>query len=408
MRAFAAVTAAYWAFMLTDGALRMLVLLHFYELGFTPVQLAWLFLLYELAGIVTNLAAGFIGTRFGLAITLKAGLALQVVALLALTALDPAWAIGVSVAYVMIVQGLSGVAKDLSKTAAKSAVKALAGEGALFRWVAALTGSKNAIKGFGFFLGAALLAVIGFVPALWAMAAILGTILLVIVLFLPSGLPGAVKGTRFAQVLSPSRAVNGLSLARMFLFGARDAWFVVGLPIFLVEALSPVIGDGSAFFVTGGFMALWIVGYGAVQGFAPAILRAKARPVPEVAGMALNWARALTVVTGLAVLASAAPDGWRVPLVLVALLVFGAVFALNSSLHSYLILAFSGEGRTTMDVGFYYMANAAGRLIGTLASGIAYQLGGLPGCLSAAAVLSLMSMTAARRLPELASRSQTA
>ncbi|MGR3540757.1 MAG: organoarsenical effux MFS transporter ArsJ [Hasllibacter sp.] len=408
MRAFAAVTAAYWAFMLTDGALRMLVLLHFHALGFTPVQLAWLFLLYEVAGIVTNLAAGWLGTRFGLAATLKAGLALQVLALAALTALDPAWAVGVSVAYVMAVQGLSGVAKDLSKTAAKSAVKALTGEGALFRRVAALTGSKNAIKGLGFFLGAALLAGIGFEAALWAMAALLAAILAAIVLTLPPGLPGAVKGARLRQVLSPSRSVNGLSLARMFLFGARDAWFVVGLPVFLVEALAPAIGEGSAFFVTGGFMALWIVGYGAVQGVAPALLRAGGRSVPEIAGMALNWARALTVVTGLAVLASTAPEGWRVPLVLAALLAFGAVFALNSSLHSYLILAFAGAGRTTMDVGFYYMANAAGRLIGTLASGLAYQWGGLPGCLSAAAILSLMSMTAARRLPELASRSHAA
>ncbi|PRY95444.1 hypothetical protein BCF33_1064 [Hasllibacter halocynthiae] len=400
-------TAAYWAFMLTDGALRMLVLLHFHTLGFTPLQLAGLFLLYEIAGVATNLAAGFLGTRFGLAATLKAGLAIQVAALLALAALDPAWAVGVSVAYVMAVQGLSGVAKDLSKTAAKSAVKALAGEGALFRWVAALTGSKNAIKGLGFFLGAASLAAAGFVPALLAMAAGLGAILVAVVLLLPPGLPGASRGARFRQVLSPSRAVNGLSLARMFLFGARDAWFVVGLPLFLVEALAPVIGGGSAFFVTGGFMALWIVGYGAVQGFAPAILRARGRSVAEIAAMAVDWARVLTVVTGLAVLASVAPEGWRVPLVLLSLLAFGVAFALNSSLHSYLILAFAGEGRITMDVGFYYMANAAGRLIGTAASGLAYAWGGLPACLSAAAVLSLLSMTAARRLPELAKRSQS-
>ena len=148
LSAYIAVTAAYWAFMLSDGALRMLVLLHFHTLGFRPVQLAYLFLLYELAGMVTNLSAGWIAARFGLTATLYAGLGLQVVALIALAQLDPEWSLALSVAFVMGVQGASGVAKDLAKMSSKSAVKLLAPseEGGLFHWVAVLTGSKNVVK----------------------------------------------------------------------------------------------------------------------------------------------------------------------------------------------------------------------------------------------------------------------
>jgi MFS family permease len=241
LRAYAAVTAAYWAFMLSDGALRMLVLLHFNTLGFTPIQLAWLFLLYELAGIGTNLAAGWLAARFGLAATLYGGLALQIGALVALAQLDPTWGIAASVAFVMAVQGVSGVAKDLAKMSSKSAVKLLAPkeDGGLFRWVAALTGSKNAVKGLGFFLGAALLAVTGFDTAVWGMAGVLATILVAVALFLPAGLPGRMKSEEgWSGWRSRDPRVNRLSLARMFLFGARDVWFVVGIPVYFQAVLS--------------------------------------------------------------------------------------------------------------------------------------------------------------------------
>ncbi|NBB97236.1 MAG: MFS transporter, partial [Alphaproteobacteria bacterium] len=277
LRAYAAVTAAYWAFMLSDGALRMLVLLHFNGLGFSPVQLAWLFLLYEVAGIVTNLAAGWLAARFGLASTLYAGLGLQIVALAALAQLDPNWTITLSVIFVMLVQGASGVAKDLSKMSSKSAVKLLAPteNNGLFRWVTALTGSKNAVKGLGFFLGAALLATAGFEAAIWSMAAVLAVILLAILLFLPAGLPGRMKAAEgWSGWRSKDARVNKLSLARMFLFGARDVWFVVGIPIYFQAVLSDGTAEGrrEAFFLVGGFMALWIIGYGAVQALAPKLL----------------------------------------------------------------------------------------------------------------------------------------
>ncbi len=406
LRAYAAVTAAYWAFMLSDGALRMLVLLHFNSLGFSPVQLAWLFLLYEVAGIVTNLAAGWLAARFGLAATLYGGLALQIAALVALAQLDPSWGVAASVAFVMAVQGVSGVAKDLAKMSSKSAVKLLAPkeDGGLFRWVALLTGSKNAVKGLGFFLGAALLALAGFQSAVWGMAAVLAAILIAVVLFLPTGLPGRMKSDEaWGGWRSKDPRVNRLSLARMFLFGARDVWFVVGIPVYFQSVLSDGSPEGrrEAFFLIGGFLALWIIAYGAVQAFAPRLLGGKGQPDEETTRKAIFWAGLLVPIPFLlavAAWASQGPAPWLTATIIGGLLLFGFVFAVNSSVHSYLILAFGSAERITRDVGFYYMANAAGRLIGTLLSGLSYQIGGLPLCLATAGLMALASWLAARRL----------
>nr|WP_217355595.1 organoarsenical effux MFS transporter ArsJ [Ruegeria sp. HKCCA4008] len=394
MSAYIAVTAAYWAFMLTDGALRMLVLLHFHTLGFSPVQLAYLFVLYEIAGIVTNLSAGWIAARFGLTSTLYAGLGVQIVALLAMTQLDPNWTVAASVTFVMVVQGASGVAKDLAKMSSKSAVKLLAPSegGALFRWVAVLTGSKNAVKGLGFLLGAAMLATLGFIPAVLAMAVVLAVILVAVMLFMPAGLPKGRKGAKFSEVFSKSANVNWLSAARVFLFGARDVWFVVGIPIYFYAVLSDGTEEGNraAFFMIGTFMAVWIILYGAVQANAPRILRASDRTEGDLIRAARSWAAILFCVPAaltLAVLLANGPEAWLTLTLVVGLLVFGAIFAVNSSLHSYLILAFTRSERVTMDVGFYYMANATGRLAGTVLSGLTYQVGGLPLVLGTAAVM---------------------
>ncbi|MEY4981993.1 MAG: hypothetical protein RIR62_259 [Pseudomonadota bacterium] len=406
IRAYAAVTAAYWAFMLTDGALRMLVLLHFNALGFSPLQLAWLFLLYEAAGIGTNLAAGWLAARFGLAATLHAGLALQIGALAALSQLDPAWTVAASVVFVMAVQGVSGVAKDLAKMSAKSAVKVLApgADGGLFRWVARLTGSKNAVKGLGFLLGAALLALAGFEAAVWGMAGVLAAILIAVVLFLPAGLPGRMSsGEAWGGWRSRDARVNRLSLARMFLFGARDVWFVVGIPVYFQSVLSDGTAEGrrEAFFLIGGFLALWTIGYGAVQAMAPRILGGRAQPESDTIRRAILWAGGLVPIPFLLAGAAWIAGEASAPLTLLlvaGLLLFGFVFAVNSSVHSYLILAFGSADRITRDVGFYYMANAAGRLIGTLLSGLSYQAGGLPLCLATAGTMALAAWLAARRL----------
>lgn len=405
LSAYAAVTAAYWAFMLTDGAMRMLVLLHFNRLGFAPVQLAYLFVLYEVAGMVTNLSAGWIAARFGLTSTLYAGLGLQVVALLGLAQLDPGWSLPLSVAWVMVAQGLSGVAKDLAKMSSKSAVKLLApaGGGGLFKWVAVLTGSKNAVKGVGFLMGAALLATLGFDGAVLAMAAVLAVILVAVLLAMPPGLPKGRKGAKFSEVFSKSANVNWLSAARVFLFGARDVWFVVGIPIYFYAVLSDgsAAGDQSAFFMVGSFMAVWIILYGAVQASAPRLLRAASRPEAALIRAARGWAAILFLVPALltlAALASPGPTPWFTATLVAGLLAFGAIFAVNSALHSYLILAFTRSERVTMDVGFYYMANAGGRLIGTLLSGLTYQLGGLSVVLGTAALLVALSALTAGRL----------
>ena len=406
LAAYITVTAAYWAFMLTDGALRMLVLLHFHTLGFSPVQLAYLFVLYEIAGVVTNLSAGWIAARFGLTATLFAGLSLQVAALLALAQLDPAWGVTVSVVFVMLIQGASGVAKDLAKMSSKSAVKILAPADAsgLFRWVAVLTGSKNAVKGFGFLIGAAVLGLFGFVPSILTMAAILFIILIGVIGGMPKGLPAGRKDAKFREILSGNGNINWLSLARLFLFGARDVWFVVGIPIYFYAVLSngSEAGDRQAFFLIGTFMATWTVLYGVVQSMAPRILgKAKSLSNTGLIAQARHWTAALILIP-----ATLAALVWITPnpsitltsAIVFGLLIFGAIFAVTSSLHSYLILSFTDAKRVTMDVGFYYMANAAGRLVGTVLSGAMYQLGGLALCLATAAIMIGLSWCAATQL----------
>jgi predicted MFS family arabinose efflux permease len=395
IRNYAIVTAAYWAFTLTDGALRLLVLLHFHELGYTPVQLAFLFLLYEFFGIVTNLVGGWLAARTGLRFTLVFGLALQVVALGLLALLNREWSLGVSVAYVMGCQALSGIAKDLTKMSAKSAIKVLVPTGddsGLFKWVAFLTGSKNALKGTGFFVGGVLLAALGFKGALAVMAA--GV--LVVLVFVLSALPGAIGQAKakpkFKGILSNSTGINRLSLARMALFAARDVWFVVSVPIFLDSVLH------WSFTQVGAFLALWVIGYGVVQGASPVLLAKVTRgrsPGPAMAGGLGLVLAAVTALIPIGLYVAAPPA----VTMLGGLALFGIVFALNSSVHSYLVLAYSEADRVSLSVGFYYMANAAGRLVGTLLSGVLYQMAGVSASLWGAVILAALAGVAALFLP---------
>jgi MFS family permease len=391
LRNYVFVTGAYWGFTLTDGALRMLVLLHFFNLGYSPVTLAFLFLLYEFFGIVTNLLGGWIASRMGLKVTLVAGLALQVGALGMLALLNPAWAEFYSVAWVMASQALSGIAKDLTKMSSKSAIKVMVPEdakGKLFKWVAVLTGSKNALKGVGFFIGSFLLATAGFAGALWIMAGALGVVWLGSWLSLPDAMGKAKGKAGFKDLFSKSREINVLCTARFFLFGARDIWFVVGVPVFLRGVL------GWSFAEVGAFMAFWVIGYGFIQGAAPTILRGR---VPA-GGAAAGIAFALAAVAGAIplALAAGAPAG---VVIVGGLSVFGAVFALNSAVHSYLILDYTDGDKVALNVGFYYMANAGGRLVGCLLSGVLYQVAGLAGCLWGAFAFAVAAAVVALRLP---------
>ena len=381
-RNYAIVTAAYWGFTLTDGALRMLVLLHFFRLGYSPFTLAFLFLLYEAAGIGANLIGGWLATRFGIARMLAVGLVTQVLGFLMLSALSPDWAAAVSVAWVVVAQGVCGVAKDLTKTASKSAIKLTAGDGSarLFRWVAFFTGSKNAMKGAGFFLGGLLLDLLGFRAALWAMAAALLLVLAGVLLGLPPLMGKAKASASAKELFAKDRAVNLLAAARVFLFGARDVWFVVGLPVFLYAS-------GWSFTMVGGFLALWTIGYGVVQASAPALVRRSADGLSAEVPAARLWSLLLALVPALLV-AALAVGLPRADLVVVAgLALFGFAFAVNSSVHSYLILAYAGSEKAAEDVGFYYAANAAGRFAGTLLSGLLYQWGGLGACLAGSALM---------------------
>ena len=373
LRNYLVVTGGYWAFTITDGAIRMLVVLYFHQLGYSPFEVAMLFLFYEFFGIVTNLVGGWLGARIGLNLTMNIGMAMQVVALAMLTVPD-AW---LSVAYVMAAQALSGIAKDLNKMSAKASVKLIAGDGGeskLFKWVAVLTGSKNALKGGGFFVGAALLEWIGFRGALIVLAGMLFVVLIITAVMLPSGVGKMKSKPKFTQVFSKVPAINWLSAARFFLFGSRDVWFVVALPVFLVE-----VAGWSATGV-GTFMAAWVIGYGFVQASAPKLVRRSHHGQGPGGGTARLGAFVLAVFPAGIVIAM--QQGWPVETVLVAgLILFGIVFAINSAVHSYLILAYSDHDKVSMNVGFYYMANAGGRLAGTVLSGLVYQTHGLEGCL---------------------------
>jgi predicted MFS family arabinose efflux permease len=387
-RNYAIVTAAYWGFTLTDGALRMLVLLHFFQLGYSPFVLSFLFLLYEAAGIAANFIGGWLATRFGITRMLTVGLLTQILGFLVLSALSPDWAVALSVAWVVAAQGICGVAKDLTKTASKSAIKvaerearAEHAEGRLFKWVAWFTGSKNAMKGLGFFIGGLMLQYLGFRMSLWLMAALLAVVLAGVVVALPPMMGKSKASASARELFGKSRGVNLLAAARIFLFGARDIWFVVGVPVFLYA-------NGWTFTMVGAFMAVWTIFYGLVQAFAPTVIRRSTDGLSREVPAAQLWSAVLTLVPALIIATLTADLDVRPDAVLVmGLAVFGAVFAINSSVHSYLILAYAGSEKAAEDVGFYYAANAAGRFAGTLFSGILFQWGGLTACLAGSALM---------------------
>jgi MFS family permease len=370
VRQYAVVTGVYWVFTLTDGALRMLVLLHLHEMGYAPLEIAGLFLLYELFGVVTNLVGGWIGARHGLRVTLLSGLALQVAAFTIL-----AWqAAALTIPVVMVAQALSGTAKDLTKMSAKSYVRLVVPEGdqrGLMRWVALLTGSKNTLKGAGFFVGGALLAALGFRGSCVAMAVATGAGLVASVLLLPPAAGRASGKVGVRDLIAHDARVNWLSASRLFLFGSRDIWFVLALPIFF----SAVLGWSHA--EVGGFLALWIIGYGVVQAAAPMYLRGgEGHDGRATDAWALGvWTAALVIPLGgiLAALSLGASPGTTLAIGLAA---FAFVFATDSAMHSYLIVSYADADRVALSVGFYYMANAAGRLVGTVLSGALFQAGG--------------------------------
>lgn len=391
VRQYILVTFNYWNFTITDGALRMLVVLYFHDLGYSTLAIASLFLFYEFFGVVTNLIGGWLGAQLGLNHTMNIGLAMQVLAL-SMLAVPGAW---LTIPWVMTAQAVSGIAKDLNKMSAKSAIKTLVSEnqqGRLYKWIAILTGSKNALKGAGFFIGGLLLSFVGFKYAVLIMAALLTIVLISSLLWLDSDIGKAKNKPKFKHIFSKSRNINILSAARMFLFGARDVWFVIALPIYLSSVF------GWDHLSVGGFLAVWVIAYGAVQGLAPKITGKAENKVPD-GSIALIWVAILTCVTG--VIAYCIQIQWQPELVIVAgLMIFGAIFAVNSSLHSYLIVSYAKGDGVSLDVGFYYMANAMGRLIGTILSGLIYQMAGLAACLWVSFLFLILTTLISLYLPK--------
>ncbi len=400
VRHYAIVTATYWGFTLTDGALRMLVLLHFYRLGYSPFTLAFLFLLYEAAGVLANLVGGWLATRYGITRMLMVGLGTQIFGFLLLSALNPEWAVALSVAWVVLAQGVCGVAKDLTKTASKSAIKvtsaqAMQGGGSnsqLFKWVAWFTGSKNAMKGVGFFLGGLLLQTLGFRLSLWLMAAGLALILAGVIASLPRLMGRSKASSSARELFAKNPGINILAMARVALFGARDVWFVVGVPVFLYS-------QGWTFTMVGGFLAAWTIAYGAVQALAPQIVRRSADGLSREVPAARTWSALLALVPTALVAAVVAEVPHLQWVVVGGLALFGFAFAVNSSVHSYLVLAYAGSEKAAEDVGFYYAANALGRFFGTLMSGRLYQWGGLAWTLGGSALMLLIYWLVMLRLP---------
>jgi MFS family permease len=393
-RHYAIVTAAYWGFTLTDGALRMLVLLHFYRLGYSPFTLAFLFLLYEAMGVVANLLGGWLATRYGIQRMLVVGLCTQIGGFLLLSQLQPGWTVAMSVAWAVLAQGVCGVAKDLTKTASKSAIKLTAStaSGQLFKWVAWFTGSKNAMKGVGFFLGGLLLDRLGFQVSLWAMAGLLALVLAGVLGFVPPLMGKAKASASARELFAKHRAINLLAAARVALFGARDVWFVVGVPVFLYAA-------GWTFTMVGGFLAAWTIGYGLVQALAPALVRRSGDGLSTEVPAARLWSALLALVPAALAVAVALQPPHLAWVVVGGLGIFGFAFAVNSSVHSYLILAYAGSEKAAEDVGFYYAANALGRFFGTLLSGLLYQWGGLLAALCGSAVLLAICWLVTLALP---------
>ena len=394
VRQYLLITGNYWAFTLTDGALRMLVVLYFHQLGYSPLQIASLFLFYELFGVITNLVGGWLGARIGLNRTMNIGLALQIAAL-GMLALPSEY---LTIPWVMAAQALSGIAKDLNKMSAKSAIKQLVPENAessLFKWVALLTGSKNTLKGVGFFMGGALLVWLGFQGAVTAMAAALLIVWISSLLLLKKELGKASYKPKFKEIFSKSDSVNKLSAARFFLFGARDIWFVIALPVFLAETLN--WGEET----TGAFMAMWIIGYGIIQASSPKIINNTKHPPTRDRAVTLAALLTLVPATIAAVLYMKLDPTWAI---VIGLALFALIFALNSAVHSYLIVSYAKADGVSLDVGFYYMANAMGRLVGTLLSGALFQwagmgVTGLVTCLIGSVLMILAATVMSHKLP---------
>lgn len=380
LKPFVVISSSYLLFTITDGGVRTIVLFNAFERDFTAFQVSLMFVLYELAGVVTNFLAGIAGARWGLRSTLLAGLCLQVVGIGMLFGWQKSFTKTEAIIFVTVAQMLSGIAKDLVKLGGKAVTKLVTPEGKegrLFKMVSMITGLKNSLKGVGMFIGAALVQVTYF----GALGTMLGIVLLAVpwaVLSLESDL-GRMRreNITLSSIFKKNHNVNFLSAARFFLFASRDAWFEVPLPFYL---RSPE-GFGWERAAAGAFLGGWVIMYGQVQSWTPQLFSKPLRQFPANKYHATLWVAILLVIPALLgsvmqfsdVFQSGTSQAAKIAIVVVALVAFAVVFAVNSSIHSYLVVKYSEGDKVAMNVGFYYMSNAAGRLIGTLVGGALFQ-----------------------------------
>jgi hypothetical protein len=401
---FIIITITYLLFTVTDGAVRMLVLLHAYNKGFTAMEVAIMFTLYELMGAVTNLAAGVAGSKWGIRATLISGLLLQIVGLGMLYGWSDDWSKGEAIVYVTIAQAMCGIAKDLTKLGGKTVTKLVTPEEKqvrLFKLVSALTGYKNSLKGVGYFMGAALLD--------WSYEAAISVNIGFIIVALPFAIFGlttqlgrvASKNITLAAVFKQSDNINYLSLARLFLFGSRDLWFEVPLPFYL---RSPE-GLGWPRAAVGALLASYIIIYGQCQSYSPQLVLAPLKQSPPNKWACILWNAVLAVCPifmGAMALTSMYDEPGdsstgKVATLMIGVFSFAIIFAINSAVHSYLVVKYAEGNKVAMNVGFYYMANAFGRLTGTIISGALYSYvgsnvnDGLAACFLASLVFVVIS-----------------
>ena len=158
------------------------------------------------------------------------------------------------------------------------------------------------------------------------------------------------------------------------------------MPVFLYS-------NGWSFWQVGSFLALWTIGYGIVQSSIPAFIKRSKDGLSLEILSSKGWI-ILLVFTQLIILIISIIFDFKTlgldTVIVIGLLVFGALFAINSALHSYLILAYSKATNVTEDVGFYYSANALGRLFGTILSGLLFQISGIAGCICGSVVFLII------------------
>jgi MFS family permease len=382
IKPFVVISASYLLFTVTDGGIRTIVLFNAFQRKFSAFEVSIMFVLYELAGTFTNFLAGIAGARWGLKATMLAGLFLQLGGIGMLFGWSEKFTKEQAIIFVTIAQMLSGISKDLVKLGGKAVTKLVtpdSKQGVLYKRVSMITGLKNSLKGVGYFLGGALVQ--------WSYFGALGVMMGIVLLAIPwpaLGLESGLGRTRrenitWRSVFKKNHNIQALSAARFFLFASRDAWFDVPLPFYLRSKE----GFGWERAAAAALLGAWIILYGQVQSWTPQLVAKPLKQFPANKYHAALWAGINAVIPLVLGCFLQFSDIFRahdvramMPILLVGVFVFAIIFAINSSIHSYLAVKYSEGDKIAVDIGFYYMSNSAGRLFGTLVGGALFEFVG--------------------------------